>query len=253
MEHQREGNMSSMGISGCVHAAIGMQVGEIIIVDDNEDWRDSLAAILELEGYAVTGFADGESFLDEAAGRTPICIFLDVFMPGLSGLEVLERLAENAYPAPIFLISARIDAPVMLEALRNGVLGVIEKPFDPYTAVLRVRQAVDLRGQKPENKRADVLSGHRFVGDARLTPEECAMLKEIAAGTASEEAAVNLGISARAAAECRADVRRKLGARKFGELMGIGLAEDATREVSAGLKKKRRPSRRPVAGTHRDP
>jgi FixJ family two-component response regulator len=213
-----------MDISGCVHAAIGMPVGEIIIIDDNEDWRDSLAAILELEGYVVTGFPDGKSFLDEAAERTPICIFLDVFMPGLSGLEVLERLAENAYRAPIFLISARIDAPVVLEALRNGVLGVIEKPFDSRTAVLRVRQAANLRAQYAESKRPHRLSGYRFVGDARLTTEECGMLKEIAAGTSNEAAAAHLGISPRAAAQCRADVRRKLGARRFAELMGIGIA-----------------------------
>jgi len=59
----------------------------------------SLTAILELGGYVVTGFSDGKSFLDEAATRMPICVFLDVFMPGPSGLEVLEELDKIDYQA----------------------------------------------------------------------------------------------------------------------------------------------------------
>jgi two-component system, LuxR family, response regulator FixJ len=260
--------MSSTSINTCVRASLEMPAGEIIIVDDNEDWRDTLAAILELEGYVVTGFSDGASFLEDAADRTPICIFLDVFMPGPSGLEVLQKLAEIAYQAPIFLVSARVDAPVVIEALRNGALGVIEKPFDPYTAVLHVREAVDLWALNAGNRGIPVFAGDRFVGDARLTRVECAMLAQIAAGTGTERAARNLGISARAAAECRADVKAKFGARKFADLMGITLAEIAQpkRHVvglpvagdgSAGqmtpAKKPRRPWRRTLAGTHRDP
>lgn len=266
MEPQREVNMSSMSISTNVHPSVGTPAGEIIIVDDNEDWRDTLAAILELEGYAVTGFSDGKSFLVDASDRTPICTFLDVIMPGPSGLQVLERLAEIAYQAPVFLISARVDAPVVLEALKNGALGVIEKPFDPYTAVLRVRQAVELWAFAAENKGVPVLGSHRFVGDARLTPQECAMLAEMTAGTSNERAAKNLGISTRAAADCRADVKRKFGARKFADLMGIRLSDVAgkTRNDVAHLvadgalarhperaKMPRRPRRRPLAGTNR--
>jgi hypothetical protein len=70
---------------------------EIFIVDDNEEWRETLAAILELEGYRVTGFSEGMSFLKEAKTRVPICIFLDVVMPGASGLELLKELKEASY------------------------------------------------------------------------------------------------------------------------------------------------------------
>jgi two-component system response regulator FixJ len=268
--------MLQMSISTGEQASIGVPTREIIIVDDNEEWREILAAILELEGYVVKGFSDGKSFLDEAAKRTPICIFLDVFMPGPSGLEVLEKLDEIDYRAPIFLISARADTPVVLEGMRNGALGVLEKPFDPYTAVLRVRQAVNLWAHRAENK-VTSFRPSRFAGDARLTRDECAMLAQIAAGHSNERAAKDLGISRRAAAKCRADIKRKLAVKSSADLVGIALEEiaKAKRDVvdapepsthaarnSVRAKKILRPrnpstpaprtKRRPLAGSHRD-
>jgi CheY-like chemotaxis protein len=116
---------------------------EIFIVDDNEDYRDLLSAILSLEGYQVTSFADGVSFLKEAWSRVPLCVFLDIVMPGPSGLDILKKLTAKNYAAPVFLISARHDSPAVVEGMKNGARDFIEKPFDPYTAVLRVRDAVE--------------------------------------------------------------------------------------------------------------
>jgi FixJ family two-component response regulator len=75
-------------------------VNEIFIVDDNDEYRELLAAILGLEGFQVTGFSEGVSILKEAAQRVPVCVFLDVVMPGLSGLEILKRLAAKNFAAP---------------------------------------------------------------------------------------------------------------------------------------------------------
>jgi two-component system, LuxR family, response regulator FixJ len=219
--------MSPMSISTREDTFVAAPAREIVIVDDNEDWRDILAAILELEGYAVKGFSDGQSFLDQALERTPICVFLDVFMPGPSGLEVLEKLDAMAYEAPIFLISARADTPVVLEGMRNGALGVIEKPFDPYSAVLRVRQAADLWAHRAENKLVRAFRSPRWAGDARLTHQECAMLAQIAGNSSDEQAARNLGISRRAAARCRAEIKRKFDVKSSADLAGIALAEIA--------------------------
>src|SRR5579862_3351641 len=117
---------------------------EIFIVDDNEEYTDLLSAILELEGFQVTVFPEGNSFLKEASSRTPVCVFLDIVMPGPSGLDVLKKLNAKNYAAPIFLISARRDSPAVVEGMKNGAQDFIEKPFDPYTAVLRVRDAVEI-------------------------------------------------------------------------------------------------------------
>src|SRR6202158_1627667 len=128
-------------------------VNEVFVVDDNEEYRELLVAILSLEGFQVTGFPEGTSFLKEASTRVPVCVFLDVVMPGLSGLEILKRLAAKSFPAPIFLISARRDSPAVVEAMKNGAQDFIEKPFDPYTAVLLVREAVEIWGRRAAHEK----------------------------------------------------------------------------------------------------
>lgn len=212
-------------------AAEGFQImkpaSEIFIVDDNEDWRETLAAILELEGYRVTGFSEGTSFFKEAMTRVPICIFLDVVMPGPSGLELLKKLKEESYAAPVFLVSARADAPVVLEGMNNGALGFIEKPFDPYTAVLRVREAVDIWARRAENGVISALQSARGAGDVRLTRRECQVLAQIAAGASNKEVAGNLGITKQVAANYRCRIMKKFGAKSTPDLLRVALAETA--------------------------
>src|ERR1700674_2106158 len=111
------------GVAGTIEDC--KPVNEVFIVDDNEEYRELLTIILSLEGFQVTGFPEGTSFLKEASTRVPVCVFLDVVM----------RLAAKNFAAPIFLISARRDSPVVVEAMKNGAQDFIEKPFDPYTAV----------------------------------------------------------------------------------------------------------------------
>jgi two-component system, LuxR family, response regulator FixJ len=207
---------------------------EIFIVDDNEEWRETLAAILELEGYRVIGFSEGTSFLKEAMTRVPICIFLDVVMPGLSGLELLKKLKEESYAAPIFLVSARADEPVVMEGMSNGALGFIEKPFDPYTAVLRVRDAVDIWARRAEN---GVMSAFQSIGsdddEVRLTRRECQVLALIAAGAQNREIANNLGVTKQVAANYRCRIMKKFGAKSAADLIRVALAEtaDTSREL----------------------
>ncbi|MGC2774537.1 MAG: response regulator, partial [Bradyrhizobium sp.] len=116
--------------------------GEIHIVDDDPSVRDALSVVLTLEGYHVTGFADGHSFLAAARNRLPQCIILDVHMPGRSGLDILKELNAKHYPVPIFIISGQGDIPMAVEAIKNGALDFIEKPFDAETVVTRVRDAI---------------------------------------------------------------------------------------------------------------
>jgi FixJ family two-component response regulator len=117
---------------------------EIFIIDDDEDVRDFLAASLAPEGFPVTAFEDGDSFLRVVGTRVPICIFLDVVMPKRSGLEVLKELRARHYWTPIFLISARDDTQVVLEAMKSGAHDYIKKPFDRVAPRLRVRDAIEV-------------------------------------------------------------------------------------------------------------
>jgi two-component system, LuxR family, response regulator FixJ len=149
---------------------------EIFIVDDDQDMRDVLAATLEPEGFPVTSFEDGESFLKAASTRVPICVFLDVVMPKRSGLEILKELRARQYCAPIVLISARDDAPMIVEAMKNGAHDYISKPFDRFAPARRVRDAVEVWSCRAQERTAlelrPVEDGEWFL----LTPGERDML-----------------------------------------------------------------------------
>jgi len=197
---------------------------EIFIVDDNEDYRDLLSAILSLEGYQVTSFADGASFLKDAWSRVPLCVFLDIVMPGPSGLEILKKLTAKNYAAPVFLISARHDSPAVVEGMKNGARDFIEKPFDPYTAVLRVRDAVEFWAGGATVVTPDLPSFQSEVG-VRLSPMERDVLAQIMAGAANAEAAEALGISKATVANYRCNLTKKLGAKNSADLVRILLSK----------------------------
>jgi len=124
----------------------GLNGSDLFIVDDDPSVRDALSVVFTVEGYHVTRFADGESFLAAARTETPSCVLLDVHMPGRSGIDVLRQLDAQRYGAPIFVISAQGDIPLAVEAIKHGAFDFIEKPFDAETVVTRVRTAIAIFG-----------------------------------------------------------------------------------------------------------
>jgi FixJ family two-component response regulator len=196
---------------------------EIIIVDDDPSVRDALSVVFTLEGYRVTGFGDGLSLLSAARARTPSCIILDVNMPGRSGLDILKELNAQDYDAPIFMISGQGDIPMAVDAIKNGALDFIEKPFDADTVVSRVREAIEAWGRRKEGP-SDLLS-LSFPGRDALTPREREVLAQIAAGASNKEAGRHLGISPRTIEVHRARIMEKLGAKNAADLVRIVMTE----------------------------
>jgi len=195
--------------------------GEIFIVDDDEDMREILASILSLEGYPVIGFSDGDTFLKKASNKIPVCVFLDFVMPGRSGLDVLHELHARNYPSPIFLISARDDTPMVVDALKHGANDFLHKPFDPYRAVELVREAVELWRGRQEKQNPMDLEDREFPGKIHLTRREAEVLTLIVRGQSSKEVGTNLGIGPRSVDNLRTSIMRKLGARNVADLVRI--------------------------------
>jgi FixJ family two-component response regulator len=216
----RSSNRHATGLARGVPPA-----SEIFIVDDDGDMRRLLGAILSLEGYPVTSFADGETFLRAAGSRTPVCLFLDVVMPGRSGIEVLKELAARGYEAPIFLISGRGDTPMVVDALKSGARDFLRKPFDPYAAVERVRDAVELWARRDEEQNgAAGLETREFFGRARLTRREAEVLAHLVRGASSKDIGAALGIAKRTVDNFRMSIMKKLRARNTADLVRIMLS-----------------------------
>ena len=195
----------------------------IHVVDDEPAVRDALAVVFELEGYRVVGFESGDAFLEAAKSQTPACVFLDVHMPGRSGLDILKALNADHYPAPIFIISGQGDIPMAVTAIKYGAFDFIEKPFDADVIVGRVREALDAQARRgTDEHRANSVS-HDFPGREMLTPREIEVLGQITAGASNKEAGRHLGISPRTIEVHRARIMEKLGARNAADLVRIVL------------------------------
>lgn len=197
----------------------GKRCDEIFVVDDDDCVRRILGAILSLEGFPVTCFDNGETFLEKASARVPICLFLDVVMPGYTGLQVLKELHARHYEAPVFLISARTDNAIVIEAQRNGGHAFLRKPFDPYSAVQRVRDAIDIWNFRDEWRESARLGTTDPSEQAGLTPLEAAeVLAQIVRGVSSKDIGKSLGIEKRAAEHFRISMMRKFGAKSTADL-----------------------------------
>jgi FixJ family two-component response regulator len=195
-------------------------MNEVFIVDDDPTVRSALDLVLSGEGFAVTSFVEGETFLSAARARIPGCVLIDVHLPGCSGLDVLKRLDAQHYPAPVLVISGRGDIPTAIDAIRNGALDFIEKPFDPATVATRVRDAIEAWHNL--NRGNSILS-RDFPGHERLTARERDVLERIARGASNKEAGRELGISPRTVEVHRARIMEKLAAKNAADLMRIVL------------------------------
>jgi|SRR5580698_419301 two-component system response regulator FixJ len=147
-------------------------INEIFVVDDDEDTRNILAAILSPEGFPVTTFEDGDSFLKAAKTQVPLCVFLDVVMPRRSGLEILEELCVQNFWTPIFVVSACDDVPTVIEAMKNGAHDYIRKPFDHNEPRLRVRNAVAKWAYHERERSAADVTANQNCEWSLLTPQE---------------------------------------------------------------------------------
>jgi FixJ family two-component response regulator len=199
--------------------------GQIFVVDDDPAIRDVLSMVFTREGYEVISFADGASLLAAAATRSPTCIILDVHIPGKSGLDILRELNARDYRAPIFIMSGKGDIPMAVDAIKNGALDFIEKPFRGSEVVTLVRDAVEAHVHRQASEPATERTAFHFPGREPLTPREHDVLSQIVAGASNKEAGRHLGISPRTIEVHRARIMEKLGAKNAADLIRITLSE----------------------------
>ena len=140
----------------------------ILVIDDESAIRDSLKMTLEYDGYDVMLAATGEEGVKLVEREAPDLVFLDIKMPGMDGLEVLQKLRHFVEVTPVVVISGHADISTAVEATKLGAFDFIEKPLERERVLVTVRNAVDTRRLKTENKsyRRDAEKKHQIVGDS---------------------------------------------------------------------------------------
>ena len=140
----------------------------ILIIDDEAAIRDSLKMTLEYDGYDVMLAATGEEGVKLVEREAPDLVFCDIKMPGMDGLEVLQKLRHLVEVTPIVVISGHGDITTAVEATRLGAFDFIEKPLERERVLVTVRNAVDTRRLKTENKgfKRDAEKKYQIIGDS---------------------------------------------------------------------------------------
>lgn len=191
----------------------------ILVVDDDEAFRSSLAVLLKSAGYDAETYPSGPAFLDVCQDVAGACVLLDVRMPVMSGLEVQEDLRSRRPDLPVIMITAHGDVPLAVRALKGGAVDFIEKPFRDNDLLESIERAIAL------SRPAAPIVGIELQSKIdSLSPREREVLEQLVIGRPNKIIAYELGISPRTTEIHRARVMEKMGAESLSHLVRMALA-----------------------------
>ena len=193
----------------------------IHVIDDDSAMRDSLAFLLDVNGYKPQVYESASGFLKEASVDAPKCIVSDIRMPDMNGIELLKKLKSEGSMCPVILITGHGDVALAVDAMKAGAVDFIEKPFDDEVLLSAIRLALNTRAAEPANSAARAEAEARL---ADLSPRERDVLQGLVAGKINKVIAHDLSISPRTVEVYRANLMAKTGARSMSELMRLALA-----------------------------
>ena len=198
----------------------------VYLVDDDDAIRDSLGLLLRSVGLDCEVYASALEFLGAYDPTRHSCLVADIRMPGLSGLELQQRLNEQRAEVPVIFITGHGDVPMAVNAMKSGASDFIQKPFRDQDLLDRIHKALakdsERRAQRVEEDAIRELL-------ATLTPRETEVMKRVVRGQANKVIALDLGVSQRTVELHRARVMRKLKMRSLAGLVstvGKVLARD---------------------------
>ena len=200
--------------------------GNVYVVDDDEAVRDSLQWLLEGKDYRVRCFDSAETFLSRYDPREVACLLVDIRMPGISGLELQDRLLERKSPLPIVFITGHGDVPMAVTTMKKGAMDFIPKPFKEEELLSVVERMLD------QAREAFADFQHAANRDAlmgKLTARESQVLERIVAGRLNKQIADDLGISIKTVEAHRANIMEKLNANTVADLLKIALGPNSTK------------------------
>jgi two-component system response regulator FixJ len=188
----------------------------IYLVDDDEAVRDALGMLFRSIGLRYEAYGSALEFLEHYDSRRHSCLVADVRMPGLSGLELQQRLNEQRKEIPIIFITGHGDVPMAVTAMRSGAADFIQKPFRDQDLIDRIHKALQRDRERREGRAAEEAIRERL---ALLTPRETEVMQRVARGQANKVIAMDLGVSQRTVELHRARVMKKLRLRSVAELV----------------------------------
>jgi two-component system response regulator FixJ len=201
----------------------GDKDGVVHIVDDDEAVREGLALLFRSVSLEARTYPDASNFLGDLEPGHPGCLVCDVRMPGMSGPQLQERLAEIGSDMPMIFITGHGDVPMAVAAMREGAVDFLQKPFSEDLLLQRVQEALTEHRRLCRNnrQREDILARYR-----ELTEREREVMDYLLQGAANKVIAIELGISPRTVELHRARVLAKMEVRTLTDLLRLAEIAD---------------------------
>ncbi|MBK8762809.1 MAG: response regulator transcription factor [Sulfuritalea sp.] len=191
------------------------------IVDDDPAVRDALQWLLRSRDVSSETWDSGEVFLHAATSDLFGCCLLDVRMPGMSGIELFDRLRTTQCRIPVIFLTGHGDVPMAVKALKDGAFDFVEKPYDDNALVDKVLSA--FAHDERRNARAESIQQVR-QRLAQLTQREAEVMQRILSGKLNKVIADDLGIAMRTVEVHRSHIFEKMQVRsavELSQLLGI--------------------------------
>jgi len=187
----------------------------VFVVDDDFRVREALSSLISSAGFRVAVFSSATEFLQFERPDAPGCLILDLKLPGTSGLELQQQLADGDAP-PIIFISGHGDVSSSVRAMKHGATEFLSKPFGDEELLQAIDSAISL-DRTAREKRSELAELQRHYN--LLTPREREVLPFVVAGFANKVTAADLGTSEITIGVHRGQIMRKMGAKSLAELV----------------------------------
>jgi FixJ family two-component response regulator len=188
----------------------------VFVVDDDMSVRESLESLIRCEGWQPQTFLSADEFLAHPRAATASCLVLDLTLPGLSGLELQERIAADRSDMPIIFISGYGDVPKTVRAMKAGAVEFLTKPYNDNDLLGAIRHAIE-RSQSTIVAQNEM----RLLQDrhALLTPREREVMDLVVSGLLNKQVGAELGISEITVKAHRGKVMAKMQAESIADLV----------------------------------
>ncbi|MCC7204865.1 MAG: response regulator transcription factor, partial [Phycisphaeraceae bacterium] len=192
----------------------------VFVVDDEPAVQQSLQWLLESVGLPVQTFGSASEFLGYWRPEMPGCLLLDLRMPGISGVELMEQLRQQGSIMPIIVVTAHGDVPVAVHAMKAGAMEFIEKPYSDQLLLDRVQTAMEIDAQRRRELASRTAMSNRV---ALLTPRERQVMEMVVIGQSNRQIAAELSLSEKTVEVHRAHVMEKMRADSLAQLVRMVL------------------------------
>ncbi len=202
----------------------------VYLLDDDSNFVELIRSLFESVNLSFQGFTSSEAFIKVLPTINSGCILLDMRLPGINGLEILEKITADQSSPPVIMVTAHADVETAVRAMKSGAFDFIEKPFSGQALVDVVQKALQHNASNRYRQMQRKTQSDRL---ASLSRRERQVLDLVVEGKASKEIARDLGISIHTVDNHRAHIMAKMDADSVADLVRAAVSANSDQSIAS--------------------